>query len=88
MNQEVVLWILSGLILIIGWFSSRKIMALERADEVHIAEISNLKELNSTLKISIAEQNYVRHRDLDEKFDKLDGKLEKIFEKLNAKADK
>lgn len=88
MDKDIVMWLLGGLIVIIGWFASRKIIQLEKADAVHISEILILKESNSQLKIFIAEQHYVKHSDLDDKFDKLDVKLEKIFEKLNAKADK
>ena len=88
MDKEIVLWLLGGLIVVIGWFASLKIMQLERADAMHIAEILLLKNDNASLKIFIAEQHYVKHSDLDDKFDKLDVKLEKIFEKLNAKADK
>lgn len=32
--------------------------------------------------------NYVKRDDFDEKFDKIDAKLEKIFDKLDGKADK
>src|SRR3990172_3649461 len=49
MDKEIVLWLLGGLIVVIGWFASRKIMQLERADAMHIAEILLLKNNNASL---------------------------------------
>lgn len=88
MDQTIVLWIFGGLIVIIGWFSSRKIAELETNDISHLSEIASLKDANANFKIFIAEQHYVKHSDLDDKFKTLDEKLEKIFEKLNSKVDK
>lgn len=88
MDKEIVMWILGGLIVVIGWFASRKIAELEKSDGIHIGEINALKDANAQLKIFIAEQHYVKHSDLTDMFAKLDEKLEKIFDKLNLKADK
>lgn len=87
MDKDIVLWLLGILIVIIGWFMSRKINDLEKADESHIKEIAMLKEEKAELKLHIAE-NYIKRDEIKEYMDDIKKSIDKIFDRLDKKADK
>lgn len=49
--------------------------------------VQNLKEDIQKIEVDLP-TNYVRKSDLDARLDKIDDMLEKLFDKLNTKADK
>lgn len=87
MDKELAMWLLGGLIVIIGWFSSRKIAALEKSDEVHAAQIAMLKDEKAALELRISE-NYIKRSEIKEIMDRIDKHLEGIYTELKSKADK
>lgn len=96
MNMDMGFFIfMMGVILsIIGWFVVRKINDLETADKEHVRkiEVQNtqimiLKEDKAELELRIAE-NYIKRSEIKDYMEKIDKHLEKIYERINAKADK
>lgn len=87
MDQQIVLWIMGGLIVIIGWFANRKISELETADAEHRVEISALKESKAEMRLHIAE-NYIKRSEIKEFMERIDTNLRVIFAELKSKADK
>lgn len=87
MDKDIVLWIMGGLIVIIGWFANRKISELEKADTEHRVEISALKESKAEMKLHIAE-NYIKRSEIKEFMERIDLNLREIFQELKSKADK
>jgi len=87
MDKEIVLWIMGGLIVVIGWFANRKISELEKADAEHRVEISALKESKAEMKLHIAE-NYIKRSEIKEFMERIDMNLREIFQELKSKADK
>ncbi len=87
MDKELVMWLLGGLIVIIGWFASRKIAELEKADEGHRVEIASLKESKAEMKLHIAE-NYIKRSEIKDFMERIDTNLKEIYKELKLKADK
>lgn len=87
MDQQVVMWLLGGLVVVIGWFASRKISDLEKADEGHRVEIAALKESKAEMKLHIAE-NYIKRSELKDFMERIDNNLKEIYAELKSKAEK
>lgn len=87
MDKEVVMWLLGGLILIIGWFANKKIVDLEKADEGHRVEIAALKESKAEMKLHIAE-NYIKRSEIKDFMERIDTNIREIYNELKLKADK
>lgn len=75
-NQSIYNWIIGGLLAIVGWLG-RTIWDA----------VNSLKEDVKNLEIGLP-VNYVRKADIEVRFDKIDNVLERIFDKLEHKADK
>lgn len=94
MDKDIVMWIIGGLFIVIGWLMSRKINELEKADASHISKmeaqdkvIADLKDEKAALKLHIAE-NYIKRDEIKEYMDDIKNSIEKIFDRLDKKADK
>lgn len=87
MDKEIVLWLMGGLFVIIGWLMSRKITQLEIADAAHTKEIATLREAKAELKLHISE-NYIKRSEIKEFMAEIRNELREISSKLDGKADK
>jgi predicted negative regulator of RcsB-dependent stress response len=74
--QPIIDIALTAVIAAIGWFARQVWDATQK-----------LKEDVASLKLNVAE-NYVKKVDINARFDKLESILDKIFEKIDQKADK
>jgi chaperonin cofactor prefoldin len=74
--QPIIDIALAAVIAAVGWFARQVWDAVQQ-----------LKEDVSSLELNIAE-NYVKKVDINARFDKLEAILDKIFDKLDQKADK
>lgn len=87
MSQELMLYIMGGLFVIVWWFMTRKIVELEKNDAAHTAEITLLRDAKAELKLHIAE-NYIKRSEIKEIMERIDTNLREIFAELKGKADK
>lgn len=87
MSQELALWVISGLFVVVWWFMTRKILELEKNDAAHTAEINLLRESKSEMRLHIAE-NYIKRSEIKEIMERIDSNLREIFTELKGKADK
>jgi len=77
MDMNLIINIVLGVCLSVGgWFVRQMWDAVQ-----------NLKEDIQRIEVELP-TNYVRKADLDARLDKIDDTLEKIFDRLNSKADK
>jgi chaperonin cofactor prefoldin len=77
MDMNLIINIVLGVALSVGgWFVRQMWDAVQ-----------NLKEDIQRIEVELP-TNYVRKADLDARLDKIDDMLEKLFDKLNTKADK
>jgi chaperonin cofactor prefoldin len=77
MDMNLIINIVLGVCLSVGgWFVRQMWDAVQ-----------NLKEDIQRIEVELP-TNYVRKSDLDARLDKIDDMLEKLFDKLNTKADK
>jgi chaperonin cofactor prefoldin len=77
MDMNLIINIVLGVCLSVGgWFVRQMWDAVQ-----------NLKEDIQRIEVELP-TNYVRKSDLDARLDKIDDTLEKIFDRLNSKADK
>ena len=74
--QPIIDIALAAVIAAVGWFARQVWDAVQQ-----------LKEDVSSLELNIAE-NYVKKVDINARFDKLEAILDKIFDRLDQKADK
>ena len=75
-NQSIYNWIIGGFLALLGWLGRSVWDA-----------VNSLKEDVKNLEIGLP-VNYVRKADIEVRFDKIDNVLERIFDKLEHKADK
>lgn len=87
MDKEIVMWLIGGLFMIIGYLMSRKIVELEKSDSAHNAEIMELKEAKSELRLYIAE-NYIKRIEIKDFMASINSNLKQIYAELKSKADK
>ena len=87
MDKDVLLFFAGVIVAVIGWFMSRKIVELEKADAAHNAEIISLKEAKAELRLHIAE-NYIKRIEIKDFMQEIKNELSKISEKIDGKADK
>jgi len=77
MNDQTILNIIMGTALaVIGWFARQLWDAVQ-----------TLKEDMKSLEVDLP-THYVRKEEFESKFDKIEAMLERIFDKLDGKADK
>lgn len=76
MDQELLNWIFGGVMALLGWLGRTLWDAVE-----------SLKKDVKDIEINLP-SHYVRKDELEVRFDKIETMLEKIFERLERKADK
>lgn len=76
MDQDIINIIIGTVLSVLGWFARQLWDAVQ-----------NLKADMQKIEISLP-THYVRKDELEQRFDKLEAMLDKIFEKLDTKVDK
>ena len=76
MDQSIINLLIGTVLAVLGWFARQLWDAVQ-----------NLKSDMKDIEISLP-THYVRKDELEARFDKLEVMLDKIFEKLDGKADK
>lgn len=76
MDQEIINLLIGSVLAVLGWFARQLWDAVQ-----------SLKDDMKQLEVDLP-TNYVRKDELEQKLDKLEVMLNRIFEKLDSKADK
>ena len=76
MDQEIINLLIGSVLAVLGWFARQLWDAVQ-----------SLKDDMKQLEVDLP-TNYVRKDELEQKLDKLEIMLNRIFEKLDSKADK
>jgi len=76
MDQEIINLIIGSVLAVLGWFARQLWDAVQKLKE-------DMKQIEVDLPT-----HYVRKDELEVRFDKIESMLNRIFEKLDSKADK
>lgn len=76
MDQEIINILIGSVLAVLGWFARQLWDAVQALKE-------NMKQIEVDLPT-----NYVRKDEMETRFDKIELLLSRIYEKLDAKADK